>query len=87
MCGRYAVTSAPEAIRALFGYPEQPNFPPRYNVAPTQPIAVVRLIDGRREFALVRWGLLPSRQRGRVPQDREWGARKHAYSLGQQRRL
>src|SRR5689334_320194 len=60
MCGRYAVTSAPEAIRALFGYPEQPNFPPRYNVAPTQPIAIVRLIDGRRQFALVRWGLLPS---------------------------
>lgn len=45
MCGRYAVTSAPEAIRALFGYLEQPNFPPRYNVAPTQPIAVVRLIE------------------------------------------
>jgi putative SOS response-associated peptidase YedK len=60
MCGRYAVTSAPEAIRALFGYPEQPNFPPRYNVAPTQPIAVVRVIDGKRQFALVRWGLLPS---------------------------
>jgi len=60
VCGRYAVTSAPEALRALFGYPEQPNFPPRYNIAPTQPIAIVRLIDGRRQFALVRWGLLPS---------------------------
>ena len=60
MCGRYTVTSAPEAIRALFGYPEQPNFPPRYNVAPTQPIAIVRLVDGQRQFALVRWGLLPS---------------------------
>ncbi|HET7384574.1 MAG TPA: SOS response-associated peptidase [Pseudolabrys sp.] len=60
MCGRYAVISAPEAIRALFGYPEQPNFPPRYNVAPTQPIAIVRLMDGKRQFALVRWGLLPS---------------------------
>ena len=60
MCGRYAVTSAPEAIRALFGYPEQPNFPPRYNIAPTQPIAIVRLRDGKRQFALVRWGLLPS---------------------------
>ncbi|MGA8388283.1 MAG: SOS response-associated peptidase [Pseudolabrys sp.] len=59
MCGRYAVTSAPEAIRVLFGYPEQPNFPPRYNIAPTQPIAVVRLVDGKRQFALVRWGLLP----------------------------
>ena len=60
MCGRYAVTSAPEALRALFGYPEQPNFPPRFNIAPTQPIAIVRLIDCRRQFALVRWGLLPS---------------------------
>jgi putative SOS response-associated peptidase YedK len=60
MCGRYAVTSAPEAIRGLFGYPEQPNFPPRYNVAPTQPIAIVRLVDGKRQFALVRWGLLPA---------------------------
>jgi putative SOS response-associated peptidase YedK len=47
-------------IRALFRYGEQPNFPPRYNVAPTQPISVVRLVDGKRSFALIRWGLLPS---------------------------
>ncbi len=60
MCGRYTVTSAPEAIRALFAYSEQPNFPPRYNVAPTQPIAIVRLAEGKRQFALVRWGMLPS---------------------------
>ena len=53
------VTSSPEAIRRLFGYPEQPNFPPRYNVAPTQPVAIVRVAEGRREFALVRWGLIP----------------------------
>ncbi len=60
MCGRYVIISTPEAIRALFGYAEQPNFPPRYNVAPTQPIPVVRLHDGKRSFALMRWGLLPS---------------------------
>jgi putative SOS response-associated peptidase YedK len=60
MCGRYTITSAPEAIRALFRYQEQPNFPPRYNVAPTQPIPVVRVADGKRQFALARWGLLPS---------------------------
>src|SRR5208282_1730891 len=60
MCGRYVISSTPEAIRALFGYSEQPNFPPRYNVAPTQPIPVVRLHDGKRSFALMRWGLLPS---------------------------
>lgn len=60
MCGRYVITSAPEAMRALFGYREQPNFPARYNVAPTQPIPIVRLLDGERHLALVRWGLLPS---------------------------
>jgi putative SOS response-associated peptidase YedK len=60
MCGRYTIIASPEALRALFRYQEQPNFPPRYNVAPTQPIAIVRLVDGQRHFALVRWGLLPS---------------------------
>ncbi len=60
MCGRYTLTSSPEALRALFRYGEQPNFPARYNIAPSQPIAVVRLVDGQRQFALVRWGLLPS---------------------------
>jgi putative SOS response-associated peptidase YedK len=59
MCGRYCLTSNPEAIRALLRYLEQPNFPPRYNIAPTQPIAVVRLMEGRRQFALLRWGLIP----------------------------
>jgi putative SOS response-associated peptidase YedK len=60
MCGRYLITSTPEAMRALFKYLEQPNFPPRYNVAPTQPIPIVRLHEGRRQFALVRWGLIPA---------------------------
>jgi putative SOS response-associated peptidase YedK len=60
MCGRYLITSTPEAMRQLFQYPELPNFPPRYNVAPTQPIPIVRLYEGRRQFALVRWGLIPS---------------------------
>lgn len=59
MCGRYCITSAPEAIRALFRYPDRPNFPPRYNVSPTQPVPIVRLVEGERRFALVRWGLIP----------------------------
>jgi len=59
MCGRYTLISNPEAIRALFRYAGQPNFPARYNIAPTQPIAAVRLLEGRREFALLRWGLIP----------------------------
>src|SRR6185437_8230840 len=52
--------SAPEAMRQVFRYLERPNFPPRHNIAPTQPIAIVRLVEGERHFALVRWGLLPS---------------------------
>jgi putative SOS response-associated peptidase YedK len=64
MCGRYCISSAPEAIRALFRYGQQPNFPARYNVAPTQPVPIVRMVqegrEGEREFALVRWGLIPA---------------------------
>ena len=60
MCGRYVISSAPDVIRRLFGYVDQPNFPPRYNVAPTQPVPIVRRFEGERHFALVRWGLIPS---------------------------
>lgn len=60
MCGRYAITLPPDAMRDLFGYPEQPNFPPRYNVAPTQPVPIIRKEqDGQQHFQLVRWGLVP----------------------------
>lgn len=61
MCSRYSLTSPPEAVRAYFGYPDTPNFPARYNVAPTQAIAVVaRDKEGTRRFRLMRWGLLPA---------------------------
>src|SRR6185436_14636851 len=60
MCGRYLIITSPEAIRQFFLYPEQPNFPARYNVAPTQPVPIVRLNEGKRQFALVRWGLIPA---------------------------
>lgn len=60
MCGRYSLTATPEDVRALFSYIDHPNFPPRYNIAPTQPIATVRWEHGARRFALVRWGLVPS---------------------------
>ena len=59
MCGRYVISSSPEAIGAAFGYGERPNFPPRYNVAPTQPVPIVRMVEGKRSFALMRWGLFP----------------------------
>jgi putative SOS response-associated peptidase YedK len=60
MCGRFVITSPPEALRQIFGYPEQPNFPPRYNIAPTQPIPVVIVENGTRHFRLMRWGFIPA---------------------------
>ena len=60
MCGRFVITSPPEALRRIFGYAEQPNFPPRFNIAPTQPIPVVIIENGVRHFRLMRWGLLPA---------------------------
>lgn len=60
MCGRFVITSPPEVLRQIFGYSEQPNFPPRHNVAPTQPIPVVMVENGARHFRLMRWGLLPA---------------------------
>jgi putative SOS response-associated peptidase YedK len=60
MCGRFVITSPPAALREIFGYIEQPNFPPRHNIAPTQPIPVVVLENGIRHFRLMRWGLLPA---------------------------
>jgi putative SOS response-associated peptidase YedK len=61
MCSRYTLTSPPEAVRAYFRYQNEAEFPPRYNIAPSQPVAIVRDTPrGGREMALVRWGLIPS---------------------------
>lgn len=60
MCSRYSLTSPPEAVRAYFKLAAIEPFPPRVNIAPTQPVGIVRLgTEGEREFHLVRWGLLP----------------------------
>src|SRR3979411_3317692 len=60
MCGRFVITSPPAALRQIFGYSEQPNFPARYNIAPTQPVPMVIFENGARHFRLMRWGLLPA---------------------------
>jgi putative SOS response-associated peptidase YedK len=62
MCGRYSITDPDEALRGLFGYNGPPmDFAPRYNVAPTQSVPVVRLNhEGKRAIVAMRWGLIPS---------------------------
>lgn len=62
MCGRFVLNATPEQLKALFDLPEAPTVEPRYNIAPTQPVAIVRL-DAKgqeREFAHTLWGLIPS---------------------------
>ena len=61
MCSRYSLTSPAEAVRATFKVAGAETFPPRYNIAPTQPAHIVRISPtGERELTLVRWGLIPS---------------------------
>ncbi|WP_425407983.1 SOS response-associated peptidase [Hyphococcus sp.] len=60
MCGRYYLKSPPAELAAQFNVDVRDNFPPRYNIAPTQPIAIIRQNARRRpEYALVRWGFVP----------------------------
>src|SRR6202161_286816 len=60
MCGRFVIISPPEALRQLFGYPEQPNMPPQHNIAPPPPVPVFIFENGFRHFHLMRWGLIPA---------------------------
>ena len=43
MCGRFVLRASPEQIKELFELPEEPYVEPRYNIAPTQPVAIVRV--------------------------------------------
>lgn len=60
MCGRYTLKANSAEVARELGLVEIPAFPPRYNIAPTQPVVVVRQRDGRRRGDLMRWGLIPS---------------------------
>jgi len=59
MCGRYTVTATPEAIARHFELREVPELRPRFNVAPMQPVPVVRATPEGRRLDLLRWGLVP----------------------------
>lgn len=64
MCGRFTLRAPVSAVVEHFAVEgEVPALTPRYNVAPTQPVAVVR-VGGQgpqscRELATLRWGLIP----------------------------
>jgi len=61
MCGRYTLKTPVERLAEKFQFPEIIPLKPRYNIAPSQSVAVVRRFpdDRDRKLAMLRWGLLP----------------------------
>ncbi len=61
MCGRFALFLEPQQLAEQFDVAVPAQMASRYNIAPTQPVAAVRLgHNGRRELAFFHWGLIPS---------------------------
>jgi putative SOS response-associated peptidase YedK len=59
MCGRFSLVADPNELRARFAWLNVPDqIRPRYNVAPTQPVAVVAN-DGTNRLDYYVWGLIP----------------------------
>lgn len=61
MCGRYTLSTPSDDLALLFDISELMPLPPRYNLAPTQEAAVVRVKEsgGPRRLDLLKWGLIP----------------------------
>jgi putative SOS response-associated peptidase YedK len=63
MCGRYRLTKRKQVVEEHFDVPpdDTDDWVPRYNIAPTQPVPVIRQNpkEPRRELSLMRWGLIP----------------------------
>jgi putative SOS response-associated peptidase YedK len=86
MCGRFVLIAPGQIVADQFGLAATPWLEPRYNIAPTQPVAAVRLTPGgERELAHLHWGLIPfwakdSKMSGRMINARsETVAEKPAY--------
>lgn len=62
MCGRFTMTHPDEAMARLFDAVPGNDLPPvpRFNICPTQPVAVITAAEGRRRLSAMRWGFVPS---------------------------
>ena len=62
MCGRYRLSRRKQIVEEYFDTADwQDDWSPRYNIAPTQPVPVIRQNPKEpiRELSLMRWGLIP----------------------------
>ena len=62
MCGRYRLSRRKQLIAEYFETDNEVDWEPRYNIAPSQPVGIIRQDPSRpeRHFSLARWGLIPS---------------------------
>ncbi len=62
MCGRFSLNQTGERLAQAFHLQAVPPISPRFNIAPTQPIATLIATpeDPTPHFHLLRWGLIPS---------------------------
>ncbi len=60
MCGRYSLAVSFEELSQYFRLSDEDgNLEPHYNIAPSQNVPVVRLLNGKRALASLHWGLIP----------------------------
>ncbi len=61
MCGRFVLMTPGKSLAEHFRLAEEPSLEPRYNIAPTQPVAIIKPRVGTplRDLKIVRWGLIP----------------------------
>ena len=64
MCGRFTLRASAGVVAQQFSLLLMPLLEARFNIAPSQPVPVVRLTPGReppeRQLVLLHWGLIPS---------------------------
>lgn len=61
MCGRFVLEYPPEKLQEAFSLVTVPDLRPRYNIAPTQQVAIIRKHNNdQNELARLKWGLVPS---------------------------
>jgi len=60
MCGRFTLKTPNDELVRFFQLTRQPDWSPRYNIAPSQPVIGVRQTDGGRSPSLLTWGLIPA---------------------------
>lgn len=60
MCGRFTLKTPGKVLAKAFSLADVPELPLRFNVAPTQAVAAIRMTSSGRRLDLIRWGLVPA---------------------------